>query len=136
MHSFINLKRDRNEIETEIALEGHISSEIVSFTGSNAAIDAPDQFSTKNINLGILQKVLNFCLEESHATILTILLVILFSCGDSGTDLGMALSFFQASFYTEAYLILATDYFPVFLTLTHFFRSSMRSSMTFRQQAI
>ena len=84
--------------------------------------------------MGIIQKVLNVCLDKSHATFLTILLLILFSCGDSGTDLGMAHSFYKANFTTEAYLILATDYLPVILTLIHFFMSSMRSSITLRQQ--
>ena len=132
--------QNENEVktvtETEIAMEKIGNSEIVSFKGGNVAVNTPFKLATKSIHLGISQKVLGVCLDKSHATILTILLLIIFSCGDSGTDLGMALSFFQANFYTEAYLILATDYLPVFLTLLHFFMSSMTGSMPFSQKAM
>ena len=90
----------------------------------------------EDINLGIFQKLLNICLDKSDATCLTILLLILFSCGDAGSDLGMVFYFLKANFITEAYLVLVTDYLPVFLTLTHFFMSSMRSSMSCKEQAM
>ena len=123
---------DENEgstVESEIgmfALELHDSSETVVSAGKNI----------EDINLGIFQKLLNMCLDKSHATCLTIILLILFSCGDSGSDLGMVFYFFKANFITEAYLVLVTDYLPVFLTLTNFFMSSMRRSLSLKQQTM
>ena len=111
-------------------------SERIGINENNLEESNPSKSTKRDVDLGIIQKVLNVCLNRSHATFLTILLLILFSCGDSGTDLGMAHSFYKANFTTEAYFILATDYLPVILTLIHFFMSSMRSSMTLRLQLL
>ena len=127
-----------NEIdtETEIDIEEHDNSEIVGSKESNIVVNNRFEFSKKSLRLGISQKVLKVCLDKSHATTLTIILLTLFSCWDSGTDLGMWIGFLLANFKTEGVLYLLTDLLPVFLTLNHFFMSSMRGMTTFREQAM
>ena len=115
---------ERNGIETEVTI---FPKEVL---GSKESIN------TEDVNLGIIQKILSICLDKSDAICLTIILLMLFRCGDSGSDLGLVYYLVNANFTTEAYLVLATDYLPVFLTLIHFFMSSKTRRMSFGQQAI
>ena len=117
----------KDAIETEISFLP-LEMEDKSEAGQNHAIE--------DMDLGVLKKILNCCLDKSHATYLTILVLILLSFGDPGSDLGMTSYFWRANQTIEASLVLATDYLPAFLTLAHFCMSSMRSNFNLRQQLI
>ena len=119
-----------NGIETEVTI---FPKEIL---GKSETIGSKESINTEDVNLGIIQKILNICLDKSDAICLTIILLMLFRCGDSGSDLGLVYYLINANFTTEAYLVLATDYLPVFLTLIHFFMSSKKRRMSLGQQAI
>ena len=99
-------------------------------------IGSKESINTEDVNLGIIQKILSICVDKSDAICLTIILLMLFRCGDSASDLGLVYYLINANFTTEAYLGLATDYLPVFLTLIHFFMSSKKRRMSLGQQAI